>query len=130
MRTRSARLRPQRASWGSSATWRLLGALLLALSESGCCSAPTTLAPAPPLPAGRPEDRQPELVQRSAQWIYLPEGTLVTLPDELPQRADAGFALVAVEDHEVLLADWRRWRAWAAALEAAGRWAAAGEVGE
>lgn len=87
----------------------LLLALLTLASAPGCCSEPLTptpvLAPAQLLPPGRPENRSP-LIQAALDRATL-EGTTWAIPSE---------------DLELILADRAEWQAWAAALEAAGRW--------
>lgn len=101
------------AAWGLS-LWsarRALAPLLLALpilgSAPGCCSPapiPRTL-PGPLLPVGKPPEREPE-IQRGLDGADL-EGEAWVIPATLLEE---------------ILADRLEWRAWAQALEAAGRW--------
>lgn len=87
-----------------------LGALLLILaailSALGCCSPSPTLASPPPLPLGRPPQAEAAEVAEGLRRARV-EGGQVTLDAQTVRRLSA-------------LVD--AWRAYATALERAGRW--------
>lgn len=88
---------------------------LLVIALVGCC-APETIPetlPAPLLPPGRPPSRN--LAALESAWIYSsgPDGQPLTLDDEVS---------MPVVDLGDVLQDRAEWRAYAEALEAAGRW--------
>lgn len=83
------------------------------LMLAGCCSSElaVTEPDRPPLPVGRPVERTEDLARRAALWRDSVDlglaGQVVTLP---------------AADLDLLLQDRAEWRAWALALERAGRW--------
>lgn len=89
-------------------------------SGAGCCSAPPPpphRVPDPLLPAGKPPDRGPDFAARQELGLWLdsngPDGWANTLDDQTTLPA---------LDLDDLLADRAEWKAYAEALEAAGRW--------
>ena len=79
--------------------------LTLTLLVSGCCS-PTSLT-APPLPPGKPKKVTAEKIAHELLRHHAPGAQEVTIPTPLLIR---------------IFAHLDEWRAWALALEEAGRW--------
>lgn len=94
-------------------TLLLLVALALPASAAGCCSedlSPATL-PHPVLPAGKPDGVLERELRLKNQWgLWL---------DDVPLPGFTSIPSLDLFDLHVLV---RRWKAWANALEAAGRW--------
>jgi hypothetical protein len=94
-----------RQSWWTRQGGRLLLGLFLVAAVAGCCSQTPTTLPPPILPPGKPKDMTAELLKLETKWTDT--GQRVTMPHH---------------DLRLILSDRSRWRAWARALQAAGRW--------
>lgn len=97
----------RRCSSARSGVWlTLLLVLAVPVSVSGCCSKPQVVRVPADLPLFlAPPDRTAALVERSSQWA----------------DTEDGIVLVPQNDLELILLDRAQWRAYAKALEEAGR---------
>jgi len=108
-------------AWSKLTARSVLLALSLTLSLGVGCSCPPVIpphrVPDPLLPAGRPPDRSSDFRARLdlGLWADSPG------PDGWPNTLDDTTTLPAL-DLDDLLADRAEWKAYAEALEAAGRW--------
>lgn len=86
----------------------MIRAVVLLVALSGCCAEPVipSLPPAPMLPAGEPESDDDRIAALIHSWDGPEDG-----PWEVPAR-----------DIQVILKSRDRWRSFAKALKAAGRW--------